>query len=339
MNLWKVSSDGGWPIQLTVSDNRQFGAVWSPDGKWIVYEQDFGGSEYFDLFAVPGGGGAPINLTNTPDISESDPQFSADGKTLAFSYKPKRHRLLTLRLMDWSSRQVKNLTSEKSKDHLWQVDMWTRDGKYLFATRVNAGFDDSSVYRIDVASGQRKSSRHTRARLLYPRGRRLARRKDDCRHVESKGGYQNVALLDVASKQLKWITDTQWEAQGEEFSPNGKQVTWLLNADGVSTVYLYDVPSGKSEAIAMPLGLTSPDGRPSAFSPDGKNLLLFYQSSQRPADFWVYDLAARKPRQLTYSAVAGLTPSSIPEAQLVHYKSFDGKMISRVSVGSLQLEA
>ena len=143
-----------------------------------------------------------------------------------------------------------------------------------------------------------------------------------------KGGYQNVALLDVASKQLKWITDTQWEAQGGEFSRNGKLATWVLNADGVTTTYLYDVASGQVRAVAMPLGLTSPDGTPTAFSPDGKSLLLGHQSSQRPSDFWVYDLATRKPRQLTYSAVAGLNPTSIPEAQLVHYKSFDGKMIS-----------
>ncbi len=109
---------------------------------------------------------------------------------------------------------------------------------------------------------------------------------------------------------------------------NGKLVTWVLNADGVTATYLYDVARGKSEAVAMPLGLTSPEGTPTAFSPDGKSLLLGYQSSQRPSDFWVYDLVTRKARQLTYSAVAGLTPASIPEAQLVHYKSFDGKMIS-----------
>src|SRR5271165_147633 len=69
MNLWKVGADSGWPLQLTVSDDRQFGAVWSPDGKAIVYEQDFGGSEYYDLFAILSAGGAPANLTNTPDIS------------------------------------------------------------------------------------------------------------------------------------------------------------------------------------------------------------------------------------------------------------------------------
>jgi dipeptidyl aminopeptidase/acylaminoacyl peptidase len=328
MNLWKVSSDSGWPLQLTVSDDRQFGAVWSPDGKWIVYEQDFGGSEYYDLFAVPSNGGAPINLTNTPEISESNAQFSPDGNMVALSYKPKTSPVTDLALMDWSSRQVKNLTNEKSKDHLWQFDMWTRDGKYLFATRINAGFDDSSIYRIDAASGQAEELTPHQGKTLFFAGGVSPDGKTIVTTSNQKGGYQNVALLDVASKQLKWITDTQWEAQGGEFSPNGKLVTWVLNADGVTTTNLYNVSSGKSEAIAMPLGLTSPDGTPTSFSPDGKYLLLSYQSSQRPSDFWAYDLETHTPRQLTYSAVAGLTPSAIPEAQLVHYKSVDGKMIS-----------
>src|SRR5262245_47009573 len=54
-NLWLVPSSGGWPIQLTVSDDRQFDGTFSPDGKWIVYNQDFGGHEYYDIFAVRSG--------------------------------------------------------------------------------------------------------------------------------------------------------------------------------------------------------------------------------------------------------------------------------------------
>src|ERR1700737_3384701 len=38
LNLWKVASSGGWPIQLAVSDDRQFGGVWSPDGERIAWE-------------------------------------------------------------------------------------------------------------------------------------------------------------------------------------------------------------------------------------------------------------------------------------------------------------
>src|SRR5215831_13472378 len=32
-NLWLVPAAGGWPTQLTVSDQRQSAPAWSPDGK------------------------------------------------------------------------------------------------------------------------------------------------------------------------------------------------------------------------------------------------------------------------------------------------------------------
>lgn len=327
-NLWKVNAEGGWPLQLAVSDDRQYNAIWSPDGKWIVYEQDFGGREYFDLFAISSEGGVPVNLTNTPDISESGAQFSPDGKTLAFGYKPKTSPVADIALMDWNTRQVKKLTNESTKDHLWQLSTWTRDGKYVIATRVNAGFDDASVYRIEVATGQAEELTPHQGNALFLAGGVSPNGKMILVTSNQKGGYQNAAILDVATKQLKWITDTQWEAQAGEFSPDGKLATWQHNADGITSVNLYDLSTGKSRPVDMPVGLTQAQGSPTAFSPDGKSLLLDHQSSQRPSDFWIYDLSTHKPRQLTYSAVAGLMPSSIPEAQLVHYKSFDGKMIS-----------
>src|SRR5246127_1414016 len=88
-NLWKVSSSGGWPIQLSQSDDRQGNALWSPDGKWILYQSDRGGAETYDLFAIPSGGGKADNLTKTDDISETSPRWSPDGTQLAISYKKK----------------------------------------------------------------------------------------------------------------------------------------------------------------------------------------------------------------------------------------------------------
>jgi Tol biopolymer transport system component len=44
-NLWLVSADGGFPTQLTVSDQRQTSPTWSPDGKWIAYQSDYDGDE------------------------------------------------------------------------------------------------------------------------------------------------------------------------------------------------------------------------------------------------------------------------------------------------------
>jgi dipeptidyl aminopeptidase/acylaminoacyl peptidase len=53
-----------------------------------------------------------------------------------------------------------------------------------------------------------------------------------------------------------------------------------------------------------------------------------HEDSQRIRDLWIYDLKTRSPRQLTESVIASLSPSSIPPAQLVYYKSFDGQIIS-----------
>src|SRR5438034_1335070 len=61
---------------------------------------------------------------------------------------------------------------------------------------------------------------------------------------------------------------------------------------------------------------------------DGNRLLMSHESSVNPADIWVYDIAKRSAAQLTFSAIASLETTPLPAAQIVHYKSFDGKTIS-----------
>jgi dipeptidyl aminopeptidase/acylaminoacyl peptidase len=112
-NLWKVIASGGWPIQLTQSDERQYNAAWSPDGQWIVYQQDHAGDELWDLYAVPSDGGEIVNLTNTPAIREQDPHWSHDGRTIAFAYKPKEGSQYDIALLNWSTRKVQLLTHEQ----------------------------------------------------------------------------------------------------------------------------------------------------------------------------------------------------------------------------------
>ena len=77
-NLWTVPTGGGFPLQLTQSDDRQSGLTTSPDGKWVVFQSDHGGAEIYDLYAVPAKGGAVVDLTNTPDIDEQGAVFSPD---------------------------------------------------------------------------------------------------------------------------------------------------------------------------------------------------------------------------------------------------------------------
>jgi Tol biopolymer transport system component len=230
---------------------------------------------------------------------------------LALNYKLKSSPANDVAVLDWSSRAVRTLTNEKSKDHTWQIAAWSSDGRSGLANRANSGATDSSVFLIDVASGTTEE--------LTPHCGVYCTSVERSRPMESlcwsRRMNSNVAIVDVASKKLKWLTDVQWEARAGEFSPDGQLASYVINADGLETTYLYDLSSGKATSVPMPPGLTSPAATPNTFSPKGTSLLLLsYQSSQRSSDFWVYDIASKKQRQLTYSAVASLNPGDLPAA-------------------------
>ena len=181
---------------------------------------------------------------------------------------------------------------------------------------------------MDSATGaQENLTRHdgehrAHASSTSPDGRLLLVTSD------KPGGYPNVGLLDVATKKLTWVTDLKWEADSGNFSPDGKQFTYEVNEDGRTDNYLADAATLKGTKLDVPAGLNSYAGNPTAFAPDGRRLLVSHQSSTQPGDLRVYDLAKRETRQLSYSAIASLTAAKIPPSHLVHYRSFDGKIIS-----------
>jgi dipeptidyl aminopeptidase/acylaminoacyl peptidase len=329
LNIWKANSSGGWPIQLTQSDERQFSPVWSPDGKWIVYQQDSGGNELWDLCAVPSNGGNVVNLTNTPDAREEGPLWSNDGKTVAFSYKPKDATIYDIELLDWQSRKVRRLTNETTKTYSWSPVAWSADGQYLFANRGEvSGVPEGDVYRIEVASSKTENLTAHEGKRLYAATSLSRDGKTLLITSDEKGGYQNVAFLDVATKQRTWVTDTKWEASSGNFSSDGKSFTYTINADGRIDAYIALNASKRAEKVALAEGLNTFSGNPSPYAPDGNRILVKHQSSTQPGDLWVYDIARHNSTRLTYSAIASLTTTPMPPSQIVHYKSFDGKTIS-----------
>lgn len=327
-NLWKVRASGGWPIQLTQSDDRQYSAVWSPDGKWIVYQQDRAGDELWDLYAVPSDGGEVVNLTNTPAIREQDPHWSHDGSTIAFAYKPKEGTNYDIALLDWNTRKVHKLTNEQQPGYGWNVVAWSPNDKIIYADRVNPPFTDADVYRIDVVTGKTENLTPHQGTIRYlasslsPDGSTVLLTSD------ARGGYMNVALLDVASKKVTWVTDLKWEASSGNFSPDGKSYTYVVNEDGVTDAFLADRSTNQAEKVDLPHGLNFFSGNPNEFAPQSDRAIVSHEASNQPGDLWVYDLVRRHADQLTFSAIASLRATPLPPSQIVHYKSFDGKIIT-----------
>jgi dipeptidyl aminopeptidase/acylaminoacyl peptidase len=327
-NLWKVNASGGWPIQLTQSDERQYSPVWSPDGKWIVYEQDHAGDELWDLYAIPSDGGEIVNLTNTPAIREQDPVWSHDGRTIAFDYKPKEGSQYDVALLDWKTRKVQVLTHEQQPGYSWSVVAWSSDDKTIYANRRNPPYTDADVYRIDVATGKPENLTPHQGTMRYLVASLSPDDKTLLLSADAKGGYINVALLDVATRKITWVTDLKWEAYAGNFSPDGKRYSYTVNEDGVIDAYIVDRATNQAERVDLPHGLNAFSGNPTEFAPQSDRVIVSHEASNQPGDLWVYNLKSRHAEQLTFSAIASLRGTPLPQSQIVHYKSFDGKIIT-----------
>ena len=325
LNLWVMQADGSSARQLLSSNDRQAEPVWSVDGTQIVYTQDTGGDEMYDLYAVSADGDTPKDLTQTPQVSETSPLFSRDGAWLAFSSKAKASPWRDVAVMEWKTGTVRQLTHEADPKATWSIAAWSPDGRYIYATRV-VEREDGDVYRIEVKSGEaQKLTSHAGKVLISvsdisPDGKTLLVTSNE------KGGYSNVALMDVAAKSMHWVTDTQWEAESGKFSPNGNRFTYTLNADGRTTIEFVETKTSHASDYAVPGGLNNDAVSPTGFRNDGSYLFAHQDSTHAPNLYLLTPGGALK--QITHLASSAQASVVVPGSQLVTYKSFDGLMIS-----------
>lgn len=143
--LWKVSSDGGEPVQIT--DTRAMNPAVSPDGKLIAYR-------YLDsqveksrwrIGMVSTEGGPPLKRFDYPPTvapSQRLVRWSPDGKTIAFSNSPGGLADIWLQPLDGSpARQLTDFKAEQ----IIAFD-WSRDGSSLAIVR---GVETSDVVLIN----------------------------------------------------------------------------------------------------------------------------------------------------------------------------------------------
>jgi len=324
-NLWLVPASGGWPTQLTISDQRQSQPVWSPDGQWIAYMSDRDGDEQWDIFLVSPKNGEVTNLTLSPESAEIEPAWSPDSKQLAYATKPKTGPSYEIELIDITTRHVRHLTKNTPKELSNQGPIFSRDGKFIVYTQLHATGKDSNVFLLDLAGGQRTNLTPHEGRQNYLASNISPDGKSVLITSDAHNGYDNVGLLDIATRKIDWLTEEKWELSAGNFAPDGKSLTWAANIDGASQIYSFDIVSRQAEALPIARGINFPAGHPTAFAHDGSRLLYSHNAANAPTDLWVYDVASRQSQQITHALVGGLRSSDMVEPYLVHYPSRDGK--------------
>jgi dipeptidyl aminopeptidase/acylaminoacyl peptidase len=320
-NIWQVPRRGGWPVQLTVSDERTALGRASPDGRWLLFTQDRGGNEKPNLFLQPLPHGRPRPITATEGVGYRSIRWSPDGRTLAFASErdaPGRYGVYRL---DADSAEVETLAGHERGQ--CTTVRWSPDGRRLALTRT-WDYSHGGIGVLDIASREERTILPVDPAADH---RALGWTCDGLALLVSSNatpqGTYGVARVDAETAAVTWLDRGDWDVDLLDVSPAGDRYVCARNEGGIHVAMLR-TPDGAPQGIPLPPGVTAD----AAFSPDGRSIALLHGGATSPFELWLYDSGEAALGQVSRSLVGGLGPEDFVQPSLVTYRSFDGTPIS-----------
>jgi TolB protein len=136
-HIYVMQADGTGTKRLTNSTKADDHPAWSPDGSRIVFGREGA------LYGVPSGGG-PAHRVGRGFGSAADPDFSPDGKLIAFDYREPGFSIRELYVMPANGHGKHQLTRLRQVSGL---PKWSPDGKRL-AFQSNVRLGHYEIYTI-----------------------------------------------------------------------------------------------------------------------------------------------------------------------------------------------
>ncbi|MBV8820767.1 MAG: PD40 domain-containing protein, partial [Acidobacteriaceae bacterium] len=192
-----------------------------------------------DLWSVPRTGGDAVRLTSGAGV-ESEPQFSPDGTTIAFTGEYDGN--VDVFVIPASGGVPKRLTWHPAPD---QVLGWTPDGKsILFASPRSAYSAFMELFTVPVTGGFEEKLPLPRGfeAAYSPDGKRLAyvpvRRAFSAWKRYRGGGTTRIWIADLADSKIERIP----RANSNDFNPmwTGDKVYFLSDRNGPVTLFSWD---------------------------------------------------------------------------------------------------
>jgi dipeptidyl aminopeptidase/acylaminoacyl peptidase len=325
--LHEVRVPGGARRQLTffrdgVAGDRPAG-LYEPDGRFLVFQKDTsGGGEANQLFRYDFKSGAAALLTD----GRSRNDFPVQSRTgrIAYSTTRRNGKDRDIHVINPANPEEDRIAVEGGGT--WIPLHWSPDESQLVVAEAISNAE-ARLWLVDVGSGRRTP--------MTERGLAPVRWLAATFTPDGKSIY---ALSNVGSDVLRlWRRDvaaSDWRAVSrpgeavEEFalSPDGRTLAIVIDR-GADTLLRLQDPSGRerSTPILPPGVLTDllwhPGGREIGFSLGGAR--SFH-------DVYSVNVQSGKAERWTWSETGGAEPESLPDAELVRWKSFDGLTISGV---------
>jgi dipeptidyl aminopeptidase/acylaminoacyl peptidase len=245
----------GWTPELMMKV-RPVGQVRvSPDGRKVAYTvtdavMTADKSEYVTQIYVADADGKNSAQLTFHEKSSTNPQWSPDGQTLAFT-SPRKENKANVYLLRLSGGEAEQLTDVKSSVSNFA---WSPDGRQIAFTMADAKTEDEE---------------------------KLGKGKDDWRWVDESLKTARLYVVPVAKdaagkREPRKVTAVERHVTGFDWSPDGKRIVFShqrtpkANDWPTADVSVVDVATGDLTALAATNAAeTSP-----AYSPDGRQIAL-----------------------------------------------------------------
>ena len=319
--VWTVPTAGGWPMQLTASDDPVSAVQWSPTGEWIAVSIAPGGGLNTQVYLMRPDGTRLRRITEGGKENNWLTGWSPDGRHLMLASN-RRGTNMDAYLYDISKGELRLVAENPGIGQLTDV---SRDGKRAVLDRLKSR-GDNNLYLLDLERGRETLlTPHTGPGTfadgqLSPDGSTvyLSSNKD-----RDKLAFARVRIAPNGKPGPIEVIASRDDAELDGFAltEDGKTAALIWNVAGRSELAFVDLGSDKSTPGAqLPAEVAGGLG----FSKDGRLLAFTASGATQPSDIWVLDRQSGQFRQITHSPHPGVDLSILVRPELVRYTAHDG---------------
>ena len=281
--LHHVKMPGGARRQLTFSPEPVRGASFRPKtGEFIVFSQDAGGGEFFQLFRLDPADGR-ITLLTDGKSRNTGARWARSGKQLAFTSTHRNGKDNDIWLMDPANPAGNKLVLEVSGGG-WNVLDWSHDEtKLLLGEYISA--NKSHLHLLDLQTGKRDQvTPDHRENVSYAGGRFAPDASTVYTTSDEHAEFRRLTRIDLATQRATpWTAQIPWDVEEFDLSPDGHTIAFLTNEDGVGVLHLLSTHSGREiKAPQLPVGV--PSGL--EWHENGRDLAFNLSSARSPNDVY-----------------------------------------------------
>ena len=323
--LHLVKMPGGARQQLTFFADSIGGGRFHPNGgDYILFAKDIGGGEWYQLYRYELATGEVTLLTDGKSRNLPGP-WSSSGEQIAYMSTRRTGKDTDLWVMNPANPKTDHMLTQLAGGG-WQPLDWSPDDKKILLEE-ELSINESYLWLVDAATGEKTelTPRNTSEKISYGEGRFSKDGKGIYVTTDKDSEFHRLAYVDLATKRPQYLTTSvPWDVESFDVTHDGKMIVFLTNEDGVSVLHVMNASTKKDMPLPkLPTGVVGS----LRWHRSGHEFGFSLNNGREPGDVYSLDVAAGKVDRWTASETAAKT-GAFPEAELVKWKSFDGKMIS-----------